>query len=828
MSKDSTSDDSETCKFSPINAFGEMAGFGVIREMLVAGCRNGISVAMAESIIFLSDRDTLLPLLQEADEYMQLLTTGDGYPDAVIHDHRQVLEGIKTPGSWFEPEWLPELHTSLKGIFSYREYFSGNSDYPQLATIVEAIVADESILASTGGLLDDEGNIRDDATEELSRIRGSIVSLQQKSERLMRRILKEAVSAGIVPKETGYTVKNGRYVIPVPAARKRQLRGYVHDESGTGQTLYIEPGEVMELFNEIRELELAERREVIRIMTLLADRLRPQIPDLSESYLIAGRLDFIRAKGRLAIQTGGIKPEISPSPGLHWRRAVHPVLALTLRQQEREVVPLDITLDLAGRILIISGPNAGGKSVCLKTAGLLQYMLQCGLLIPVDSGSVSGLFTKMFIDIGDQQSIENDLSTYSSHLLNIKTLLEHADSETLFLIDEMGSGTEPVSGGAIAEAALEKLASSGAFGIVTTHYSNLKLLAGHLPGVVNGAMLFDTESMQPLYRLRMGKPGSSFAFEIASRIGIPEDILQRARELTGVAHYDYDIQIQQLEVEKEHLEKRSRELHVADAFVAEMIEKYTRLYEQLDSRRKEIIGTAQAEAKQIVAASNRIIEKTIREIRESEADKDAVKRARIELADQAAKLSEPEITSLKEPGKTAAMEVVRKKKLSSDITGPPASDQHPVTVGDWVCIDGHTKAGQIVSLDDKKVSVAFGSVKMQVSITKVKRTPSPQPISVSQPIRTTVISDLHSRSALFNSSTDVRGLRAAEAIREVTRLIDEALLLNYKALQILHGKGDGILRQVIRQHLASMPEVLKFHDEHIERGGHGITLVHLK
>jgi len=819
---------SNTGMFASFSAFGERTGFGVIREMLVSGCRNGISVGMAEGITFLSDRETLMPLLHEADEYMRLLSSGESFPDMVVDDHRHLLESIRTPGSWFEPEWLQELHISLSGIFHYKDFFSGNPTYPYLASIAEGMVFDESVLSSAGGLLDEEGHIRDDASEELSRIRSSIVTLQQKSERLMRRILKEAVSSGIVPKETGYTVKNGRYVIPVPAARKRQLRGYVHDESGTGQTLYIEPGEVMELFNEIRELELAERREIIRIMMLLADRLRPHLSDLVESYLIAGRLDYIRARGRLAIQTGGILPEVSSAPGLQWRGAVHPVLAIALRQQGREVVPLDITLATSGRILIISGPNAGGKSVCLKTAGLLQYMLQCGLLIPVDRGSVAGLFSKLFIDIGDQQSIENDLSTYSSHLLNIKTLLDQANGETLFLIDEMGSGTEPVSGGAIAEAAIERLAGSGAFGIVTTHYSNLKLLAGQLDGVVNGAMLFDTESMQPLYRLRMGKPGSSFAFEIASRTGMPEALLQRARELTGISHYDFDKQVQQLDVEKERLDQRSRELTVADAFVAEMIDKYTRLYEQLNSQRKEIIRMAQGEAKQILASSNRIIEKTIREIRESEAEKATVKRARAELSDQASKLSDPEITPLKEPGKTAAMEVVRKKTQNKNSEVQPAADERPLVGGDWVCIDGHTKPGQIVSIDSKRATVAFGSVKMRIAISKVKRVSQPLPVTVTQPIRSAVISELHHRSALFKPETDIRGQRAAEAIRIVSELIDEALLLNQKELRILHGKGDGILRQLIRDHLRGVREVASYHDEHIERGGHGVTIVRLK
>ena len=806
---------------------GEKTGFSAIKEMLVSFCRNGISKELAQGISFLCDHDVLRLQLQQADEYLQLLTTEERYPDPVVDDHRWLLEKVTVPGSWFEPELLPAFHASLTGLVDYLNYFSNNTKLPCLSALTEGIVLDVDLVGHLGGMLDEEGNIVDGASEELQRIRKSIRLLHQQSERMLQRILKEAVASGIVSRDTAYTVKNGRFVIPVPAAKKRQLQGYIHDESGTGQTLYIEPGAVMEYFNEIRELELAERRELIRIMQEIADRVRPLSEDLEAAYLYAGRLDFIRAKARLAMVTGSVRPELSSAPMIQWRGARHPLLAFTLKEQNRDVVPLDITLNAEGRILIISGPNAGGKSVCLKTTGLLQFMLQCGLLIPVAQGSVSGIFTQLFIDIGDEQSIENDLSTYSSHLLNLRGLLAHSNSTTLFLIDEMGSGTEPVSGGAIAEATLEAIAASGAFGLVTTHYANLKLLAGRIDGVVNGAMLYDTDSMQPLYLLRMGKPGSSFAFEIAARTGMPPAVLDRAKELTGAAHYNFDTQMQQMEVEKERLARQQEELRVADAFVAEMIEKYSNLYKKLEARRNEIIEEARRDAKQIVSSSNRLIENTIRQIREAKAEKEAVKGARLTLQEEAKKLTVSDSPPVEPSGKPVAVRVKEKKRDKE--AKREVVDSSPVVPGDWVCMAGHNQPGEVITADEKSLTVAFGSVKMKVARTQVRKTAQPKSSTRSVPsAHTPVLKEMYQKSLSFKPEIDLRGVRAAEAIASVSQWMDDAILLSHKELRIVHGKGDGILRQTIRKHLEGIREVRSFQDEHIERGGHGVTIVKLK
>lgn len=815
----------------PSGTFEEKVGFDTIRTMLVTLCRNAVSQGMALGMRFLDDLSALRPVLASVEEYRRMLTGESGYPDPVIHDIRPRLEQIEVPGSWFEPEELPEFDEALTGIQRYVIFFSSHNSYPHLAAATEGVEIDPGLVSLISGMLDDEGQISDSASEELTIIRRSVRRLHKQSEQTMRRILKEAITSGIVTRETAYTVKNGRFVIPVPSSRKRQLRGYVHDESGTGQTLYIEPGEVLEIFNEIRELELAERREVIRILKALADKLRPHIPALIVAMEYAGLLDFIRAKAKLAIQLDGVMPELISTPMVNWKSAQHPLLARSLREQNKKVVPLDIHLHPEERILIISGPNAGGKSVCLKTMGLLQYMLQCGMLIPVNPVSQAGLFKTIFIDIGDQQSIENDLSTYSSHLVNLSHLLQHADGNTLFLIDEMGSGTEPVSGGAIAEAALELIAPSGAYGVVTTHYANLKLLAGRVNGVINGAMLFDTESMQPLYLLRTGKPGSSFAFEIAANTGMPDVLLDQAREKVGKAHYEFDIQMQQLEVEQEQLAQKEAQLKVADSFVAEMIEKYTRLYGQLNAERKEILLQARSEAKQIVSQSNRLIEKAIKEIKEAGAAKEKVKEIRNNLTMESKKLTETVDDSLPLQGKSEALKPPRVKKPSpSNATGNGGFDpEAPLQKGDWVTITGHGSPGEVLSLDGKKIIVGFGSVKMTVKRDQVQRaTPPRKQKTGTTGSYKTVLQDINNKSSTFKPETDLRGMRSAEAIGVVSTLIDDALLLSHKELRILHGKGDGILRQVIRQHLETISEVSSFQDEHIERGGHGVTIVRLR
>lgn len=809
--------------------FESKIGFDTIREMVMEECRNAISREAASGIGFTSEYSEIILRTELVAEYLKLITEVYGYPDPVVEDYSLLLESIKVPGSWFEPEELPGFHEALDGMARYLDFFSRNDRFPCLCRMSEPVFVERELVDTTGDLLDEQGCVRDSASPELAAIRKDIRTARGRIERVLRKILKEAVKDGIVSGETEYTVKNGRYVIPVPSARKRQLKGYVHDESATGQTLYIEPAEVLELLNEVRELELAERREIIRILVQLADRIRPLIPDLRRAFVYAGELDFIRAKARLAMKTGGVKPEIVSEPVIKWRSAVHPLLFLSLKEQGRQVVPLDIHLEGDQRILVISGPNAGGKSVCLKTVGLLQYMLQCGLLIPVHPNSVFGIFKSVFIDIGDEQSIENDLSTYSSHLINIRVLLQSANKNTLFLIDEMGSGTEPNTGGAIAESALEMVTQTGAFGVVTTHYSNLKLMAGNVPGIVNGAMLFDTKTMQPVYRLLTGRPGSSFAFEIAGKSGIPEELLNIARDKVGKAHYEFDVQIQQLEAEKEALEKKQQELKVADSFVAEMIEKYTTLYQKLDASRKEILQKAMAEAKMIVEQSNRLIEKAVKEIREAGAGREEIKKIRSDLKQELVNVANAEIKPLEVKGKPEAVRIIKEKKVETAKTKSDSDKPiEKVKAGDWVIMKGHNQPGEILNSDGKKAVVTFGMMKVTVNVTQLEWS-SPGTVKRTSSVSyNSVLKEINEKSSRFSPEIDLRGMRAVDALAAVKALVDDAMLLNVKDLRILHGKGDGILRQVIRNYLEGQKEVKSFDDEHIERGGHGITIVHLR
>ncbi len=810
--------------------FEEKVGFTALRDMLMLECRNGIARQYVTEICFEDRHLSVATMLGQVEEYLSMMREVYGHPDPVVEDFTFLLETIMIPGSWFEPEYLPGFHDALSGILDYTDYFNRNDKLPYLRDLTAGVVVDREVVGKTGSLLDEKGEIRDSASPELARIRKEIVTARARSERMLRKILKEGIATGVLPRDTEVTLKNGRYVIPVPAARKRQIRGYVHDTSGSGQTFYIEPAEVMELFNEVRELELAERREIIRILIDLADRIRPHLPALHEAFRYAGMLDFIRAKARLALKIGGSKPRLEDQPIIDWKKAVHPLLFLSLREQQREVVPLDIQLADPDRILIISGPNAGGKSVCLKTAGLLQYMLQCGLLIPVHPNSTSGIFSSLFIDIGDEQSIENDLSTYSSHLLSMKYMLEHADGGTLFLIDELGSGTEPGTGGAIAEAALEMVAGTGAYGVVTTHYANLKLMAGKVPGIYNGAMLFDTKEMKPLYRLRTGRPGSSFAFEIAAKTGMPDSLLNLAREKTGREQYEFDYQIQHLESEKEQLESRRQELEVADAFLAEMIGKYTKLYQKLEGSKKEILQDATREAKRILEQSNSLIERTVKEIRESGAIREEVKKIRTVFRKEAERLilqppanpdpgrSKPEAIKVVDENRAAEEKKRLAEKLSPEQLKP----------GDCVSMKGFTRSGEVVKVTGQKVKVVFGDVTMTVrSDQLVYASPESR---IAKPVSSgfhAVLKDLDDKRTHFRSDIDVRGLRAEEAVRKVRELVNDAVLLNVKSLRILHGKGDGILRQVIRDLLAGTTEVKSFQDEHVDRGGHGITLVTL-
>jgi DNA mismatch repair protein MutS2 len=738
-------------------------GFDLIREMLTALCL-GPGRQLAEEIGFSAELSEVSIRLGQTEELRQIIISEENFPSQDYYDMTEELIRIRIEGTFIEPENLTLLKLSISAISQILAFFKKNPEekFPFLTALAKEISIDPLLIGEIERIVDERSQVRDDASAALKKIRKERRSKQAQVEKKIVQSLKLARQSGWSPENSELTLRGGRLVIPLLSTHKRKIPGFVHDESATGQTVYLEPADVLETNNEIRELDYAERREIIRILTDFTDQLRPSCEDLIRAYRFLGTIDFIHAKALFAIRIHGLLPKkLLGEPSILWHNAVHPLLFLSHQRQKKPVVPLSIELNQENRILIISGPNAGGKSVCLKTVGLVQYMFQCGILPPVREDSEFGLFRKIFIDIGDEQSLENDLSTYTSKLLSIKFFLENLDDRALFLIDEFGTGTDPALGGPIAEASLEEINRKNAYGLVTTHYSNLKLLAGRIPGIVNGAMLYDTARMKPRYLLKTGKPGSSFAFEIARQIGFPEEVLENASRKTGKGQLDFDRELQNLEAEKTELSKRSTELKVADDFLHELITKYGKLKDELECSRKEIIRKAKEEAMELLNDSNRLIEKTIKEIRESQADKERTKEVRKEIEEKKIEFQSEKSTT--ESG------VQKKKKFT---------------------------ASQII----------------------------PGTSSLSGPYQS-FYNDLHQKLLAFQLTLDLRGKRADEAHADLRRYIDDALLLNLPEVRILHGKGNGVLRQITRDYLSTVKEVKKFSDEQIERGGAGITVV---
>ena len=626
-------------------------------------------------------------------------------------------------------------------------------------------------------------------------------------------------------------------MIPVASAFKRKLNGIVHDESSTGKTSYIEPAEVVELNNQIRELEYAEMREIVRILTIFSSDIRQYIPDLMLAYEFLGKIDFIRAKAIYANDINGIKPYMENKCQLEWEGAVHPLLMMALRRENRKVVPLNITLTPKKHILLISGPNAGGKSVCLKTVGLLQYMLQCGLLIPVKENSVTGVFEKLFIDIGDEQSIENDLSTYSSHLMNMKFFLKNSNEKTLVLIDEFGTGTEPMLGGAIAESILSQLDQMKTFGVITTHYTNLKHFASSSEGIENAAMMYDSAKMEPLFQLDIGKPGSSFAFEIARKIGLPESILQMATEKIGKDHINFDKHLRDIVRDKRYWETKREKIRKVEKSLDELAGKYETDLGQLEKQRKEILLKAKQEAERILAEANKRIENTIFEIRESQADKEKTKQIRAKLtefklevqesADVPDEFIDKKIQKLKEKeSHRNEKRAVRKETVQKVIVQEPEVWK----IGDKVLMTGNQNVGEILELNDKNAVVAFGQLRTSVSRDKLQKITNNEAKKVQRTYNQTlpnINKGLSEKRLNFKTEIDVRGQRGEEAVQTIQAFIDDAIMLDFSELRILHGKGNGILKEMIRNYLKSEPIVKSVRDEHVQFGGAGITVVEL-
>ncbi len=843
--------------------FEAKIGFSRIRAMLREACMSTLGEEKVDSMQMMYSTGEIREKLVRVSELRLLLAEREDFPLTYYFDMRQSVSRLRIENTHLDERELFDLRRSLDTIHTIKtilvpaEFRLGDEvKYPHLQILAEEVSSFPEIVRRIDGILDKYGRLRDTASPELQKIRRELKQAEGSVSRTLYNILRQAQQDGLVDKDAAPTLRDGRLVIPVPPAMKRRIPGIVHDESATGKTAYVEPTEVVEANNKLRALEAEEKKETVRILTEFAKVLRPDARYIAASYDLLAHIDFLRAKLIVAERYGGIEPEVADRPLIDWVEARHPLLQETLAKGGRKIVPLDISLSEEGRILVISGPNAGGKSVCLETAGLLQYMLQCGLPVPIKENSRCGVFSDIMLDIGDEQSIENDLSTYSSHLRNMNRMMRSASPKSLMLIDEFGAGTEPQIGGAIAEAILTRLWEKGTFAVITTHYQNLKHFADNHEAVVNGAMLYDRNRMQALFQLQIGRPGSSFAIEIARQTGVPEDVIQMAADIVGQDYIQADKYLQDIVRDKRYWESKRQTIHQREKDMQRTIDRYETSLSDIERQRKDILRRAKEQAEEILRESNRRIENTIREIREQQAEKEAVKKIREELdsfrqevqdidtksADDAIQKKIEQITARRERQQKRKAE---RQKTAADIAKqpieqPPAADTQ-IVAGDSVRMRGHDSVGTVEKTDGKTATVIFGDMRTKVPLRRLEKAGNAtgniskpdsagtkhtdlNTISVSRATRATI--DEHRKT--FRQEIDVRGMRGDEAMNAVMYFIDDAILAGVSQVRILHGKGNGILRQIIRDYLATVPGVSAFRDEHVQFGGAGITVVDLE
>ena len=815
-----------------------------------------------EQMTFLTKPEEIRLLHQQIQEFRRIMAEVTELPEQDFFDLRPTIQRIRIEGVHLDEKELQSLYLSLRTLHSWVDILREEGEgalYPALHKLTEGVFTFHSITKRAEQILDRYGRISDNATPELANIRQELRKQEGSVSRTLNKILKAAQAEGWVDKDVVPTLRDGRLVIPAAPAMKRKLKGIIHDESSTGKTVFIEPAEVVEVNNHIRELEAEEKREVIRILKDFTELLRPNIPELARGYEFLADVEFVRAKAHLADQIGGVSPQIEKNPLIDWTLAQHPLLSLALKKQDKKVVPLEIELNKKQRILVISGPNAGGKSVCLKTVGLLQYMLQCGLAVPMGENSKCGIFKDIFIDIGDEQSIEDDLSTYSSHLLNMKNMMRGCNPHSLLLIDEYGGGTEPTIGGAIAEAVLKRFVKDGAYGVITTHYQNLKHFAEDTPGVVNGAMLYDRHRMEALFQLQIGNPGSSFAVEIARKIGIPEEVISDATEIVGKDYVNADKYLLDITRDKRYWEGKRQTIHSQEKQMESTIERYEKEMAELKEKRKEIIREAKKQAEQILQDSNAVVEKTIREIKEAQAEKDRTRKARQEIDDFRARLEEQLQHEHDEMIERKMRQIQERKKRKQERKKKNGNDngndngngndnknklstQHSpkggdggglstFNVKDTVRLKGQTTVGVIEEINGQKASVAFGMVRTRVELSRLQHAAPKEKedrgVQIVSFVSKETQNQVREKHLHFHQEIDVRGMRGDEALQAVTHFIDDATLVGASQVRILHGTGNGILRQLIRQYLQTVPNVSSAHDEHVQFGGAGITVVEL-
>ena len=816
--------------------FEQKIGFDRLREQVAALCTMRAARGKLAEETFSTSAREIGRRLELADQMRLLLDMEHDFPGGEYPDVDHVVAKLRVEGTFLDVGEVVTLHRALSLVGSVVAFIlAREGQYPALYARSRGVEAFPGIVQRIDAIVDRFGNIRDNASPALLEIRRAIREREGQAAKRLQAVLAAAKGAGIVDADAQISIREGKAVIPVAAANKRKLQGFIHDESATGRTFYVEPVEVVEINNELRELEYAERREIVRILSEFTDSVRPDAGLIAASGDYLAEIDMLRAKGRWASQNGCVKPIISDDDRLVLKNARHPLLQQTLRAQGREVVPLDMQLDRRKHILVISGPNAGGKSVCLKTTGLVQYMFQCGFPVPASEVSELPVFRSIFIDIGDEQSIDDDLSTYSSHLLNMKNMLAGASSSTLVLIDEFGSGTEPVIGGAIAEAILERLLTKGCYGVITTHYANIKYYASNTEGIANGAMMFDVQNIRPLFRLETGKPGSSFAVEIARKIGLPEDIIRAAGEKAGSDHINIEKQLREIARDKHYWEQKRDRIRLTDRKVEELEQTYAGQLSKIRAERQEILKKAKLEAQQLIADANRQIENTIRTIREAQAEKELTRLARRELDDFRDAVTK---TDTADKDAEVAREIIERmpyiqemllKDLDATFDGAPAEAPKPreVEAGSKVRMAGQDMVGVVQSVKGRKAQVAFGQIlttvdrKMLTVVSNSEFREATRP----QTARTVVSAGISARKLSFKDHIDVRGMRAAEALDAVQDFIDDALMVGVGSVSILHGKGTGALKEEIRRYLRTVPEVESARDEHADRGGAGITIV---
>lgn len=827
--------------------------FSEIRSLLKGYCLCQLGKDKVDEMAFSGDVAVINTMLRQTREFRRLQEESDDFPLQFFFDMRESVKRIRLEGTHLEENEIFDLRRSLETIAAIVRFLDRGSDegvydYPTLHELTEGVLTFPEILRRIDQILDKYGKVKDSASPALADIRMQLHKAEGSVSRTLYSILRAAQSEGLVDKDVTPTVRDGRLVVPIAPGLKRKIKGIVHDESSTGKTVFVEPTEVVEANNRIRELEAEERREVVRILVDFTKLVRPYVNEIIYAYLLLAEIDFIRARAEFAVLVGGIEPEVQAAPVIDWISSRHPLLWLALKKQDKPVVPLDITLTRDRHILIISGPNAGGKSVCLKTVGLLQYMLQCGLSVPMSERSTVGVFKNLMIDIGDEQSIENDLSTYSSHLLNMKNMMRQANDGTLLLIDEFGTGTEPQIGGAMAEAVLNQFVKKQAWGVITTHYQNLKHYADSHDGIANGAMLYDRHEMRPLFQLAIGQPGSSFAIEIARKTGIPEEVIKEASEMVGSDYIQSDKYLQDIVRDKRYWENKRQNVHQREKELERTVARYEKEITDLEQSRKDILRKAKEQAEELLKESNKKIENAIREIRESQAEKEETKRIREELNEFKAGVSEidakanddliakkiRQIQERKERHKKHKDEKAERErqaaaKLREAASKAAKKEGRNLEVGDSVKIKGLCTVGKIESMDGKNATVIFGGMRTKmpasrleyVDMAEAKKEDVAPVFNVSRETRETI----DNRKLNFRQDLDVRGMRGDEALNAVMYFIDDACLVGMSRVRILHGKGNGILRQLIRQYLATVPSVTSFRDEHVQFGGAGITVV---